>query len=408
MSDKENDTKLDLKNAELVRYILSGALGGLTVGGGIGLANLLLNLQKKQEKLTDKYEDEELIIDLPEKFDDLDSLVDLKKESSDNTDDKEEFTALNKAIATILGLGTAMTGYYGIRSLLQKKRNKDNIEDLDSVQRAYFTDLLRANKSASTEQPMEKRAVLDTVFTLMLLAGLASGVGTYSFLNKTYPTLKDTSPDVLRPKRIRYRYPKEDKEKTEATNTDKEPDETDKTPEFSNESSERVVSASYNREYLLRNIIGNTKQAEDSGLSNLVNAIALGHIDELMLSDIDSIIEKSACYTERASKEKQDLAISYLSTSEFFGTALEPLLVAESLETTPVFAKAAEFLSPDDIETITHFTVGMINDCRAEALHNYTGLELTTKFNKKASIIETPQDYILADLYKELITTNNY
>lgn len=411
----------DKTKARILKYITVGGLGGATVGGGVGLLNLLSDLSEKAKEQESSKDDDILYVELPPGIENPEKFIRLqnnkKAQVSEDSDDAQyaegDVSSLEAALALLLGLGAAGVTYKGTRSFLQYRKKKEKQKELDRAQRAYFAELHKKNnpdeyKVASLTK--ESDGPLGTTAWLAALAAvLASGVGTYTLLDKHYPAVETDEPKNLKPKKIVYTIPKE-KNKDNGEGDKIDPDDDSQPSRSETDKIACMVSDAKIKEFLLRDILNNEKQASESQLADLVNAIALGKSEELKYTPIHEMFEKSSEYKESADETKKDLAVSYLCNDGYYGEVLAPLLISETLESKPIIVKSAEHLDEDSQRIGLMFLNGMVEDCRVETMCKIAGKEIPTQIgdlHKQAAIVEQFEEQDYADFYDELIKTDN-
>jgi len=415
----------EFRNAQLLKYLGIALAGGTAIGGGVSLGNFLRSLAERADE-TNTSPDEALTVDVPQRIPGLKDLVSVKDtthnpekkelEKSSAVEERQSLDAGDSALAVLAALGGAGASYYTIKNLYQNYKKKKLLDELESKQKLILgheyaeKNIEGYDDEGNLKEASDKGNVFNDLTSaaaaVFLLASGAAGVGAYKLLDNHFPSVKPEEQKNLKPKEIVYRFPKKNE-----SNSDENPNnglekatEEDQDVNFSQDTG-ITHAASVNRQYLLDTIL-QSQNAEKSGFPSLVNTIALGHAAELIdTGSIEGMFNKAASYTEQAAAIKKELAINFICGDEFFGTAIEPLLAAEILELSPLSVKAAEFIKKEDQEVFENFAEVIVGQSRQEMLEQLIPQELKTI--KSASEIKTPSAQDLANLYLDLIHSDN-
>ena len=321
----------------LLKYLLLGGVAGGTLAGGQALIKHMQNINTRAEN--NPKQDEVMSAKLAE----------IKAAGG-----RGNITGMELALAVLGGGGAGYLGYKGIQNIDQWLTRKKLERELDQVQNAYMADLSDLSKDpAMAKVAQDTSGVADFgagAYIMMALAMAAGGIGSYQALNKAFPkTDPQRKTREFKPIATGVTLTEDDTDtprKAEYDNLSQDAlDEDDRSiPSYSTDTSERVIfaSADTQSEYLLNLILGDERQAKQSGFLDLVNSVAVGRGEELWkkADSVDDLFAKAKDMNDKIedepTPERRQIAVTVISMHPGMSAALSPLLGAEVNDMSPM------------------------------------------------------------------------
>jgi hypothetical protein len=436
----------DGQKAKILKYLLTG----LGVGAGTNLTlNLISYLRDKQTDADISNKDEFELSGNKNVYEiDPKELQWLEKQASQllskTASAKSDATSntIAQAIAILAATG-GMYGGYKLSDLLHDKVKEDELKDQSEAEKeAYYKNLFLLQQAAQAKHASENSnamkkiagafsSAVGTGLGLMLLTALGSAWASREFMKKQYPKLKlqdvlDTETNALFTKSpdlpvfvVKEKEDKENKEsdgdqylkpnesveldsdnvkdltldKHEVPSLDENNDPFSKLEKFSFEK-----HASYINEAILTLCYNMEKFGDKQGsVTSLVKSAAEGYTDSLRTSvedfnpdytifDVADDLNEKFCKSAY-SKEKEQIALTWLATDPTISSAIMPQVVAEYMDHTPVFSKMATVL-PENPDLYLGLLVSSVVKNREDAF-----AEVQQKIASEISNIDFSKSY---------------
>ena len=402
------------QKAKILKYLLTSFGAGAAANLTFNLFSYLRdkeNEAKEAESLANKSKAGPKIIEIDPaelQFLNKSASVSLKEYLTKYAAAKPSFTSdtLAQALAVLALVGGGIGGYT-LADMAHDKIKRDEVkEQADAELENYYKSLYLLNKAKQVKKANVKVAgalsdVLGTGLGIVLLTALGSAWASREFLKKQYPKLNiaskfdhntnallETAPEIPIFVEKKEKEGKEEKPQVIALNesvgldsdtpknyTDKNESEIDdpfsKLEKFSFEK-----CASYINESILKLCYEFEKAGKQGSVTNLVKAAAEGHTKSLKDSLVnynkdftvfdlaDKLSEK---FTKVAySKEKEQLALTWLATDPAISAAIMPQIAAEFIDHTPVISKLASQI-PANEHMYTGLLMSSVISSRADA-----------------------------------------
>jgi len=337
----------DVDGGNILRYLLGGAL----TGGGLAAAYNYYKDYSELEDEVDAQEKEEMESNNSRKMVNLGKVASLHKEA------EYEYQYGNSAADKLLrwtatGAGLA-GGYFGIKEIYDRIKEKKLNEELEVAQEEYLNTLhakreQERNKYASLDKSAE---VLGTSMagmgSILLALAIASGVITNKSLDDAFPGVKPTGKkDDLGGRPISLKKRRSDPMANESPSDKTVLDENGE--EIKTVSSDKSSDARDDAEEvgnLIRVTTADKEVEKNAGFDDLIHAVALGRTEEIKESipyGIDQVFDIiKGAGMEKISAFERELAIEVLASEPMLKEAFTPLFAAEYNEMSPYIVEAS-------------------------------------------------------------------
>jgi hypothetical protein len=309
---KKEAKLINPRDWQLIRNFL---IGGSALGAGVGLGTALYNylhtLKSEAQEDEDTSRDDDILnIYLPE---------------------EEKQASLPGGLAMAGGVASSLLAYALVRKLYQDFKKSRAQAQLDDAQEAYISEI---SKTASEKEAkfMSYGELLTSapVAAALLLAG-AGGIVANRALAKAFPNPKKHVSD--RPRRVVIKKAPKKVDDNEETSQEKRDDDLQEG---------KLKNAS---EYLIRFVMSDEKRANESGLKDLVCAVAQGRGDELRGQSylgMDTLMDMTKGASEGYSDPyREELAKTWLVNDAVLGPSVRLTVAAEYHDMSPAFSKLA-------------------------------------------------------------------
>lgn len=297
--------------------------GGAAVGAGTGAVTTYLRhlktLNERAKKHDDTaYDDDVLYLNLP-----------AKRAAANSTG--------TYALGGISGLLGLYLGYNAVRSAYQRARKRQMQQELDQAQNVYVDALNQSTSAKQAGQFSVGTKLVGGGQMAALLMLLGSAAVTNRILQKQFPPIKNPADTRMRKIVIRQRGSEDE---PQPLTTGGDPDEV---------------------ENLMHKHLENKRASQDSGMADLVAAIANGRGDEIRNNVVTYGVDMALDAVQGASQEKtsavrNQLAVTYLARDPLLSNAFAPVLASFFYDTAKGACVLARNIPSDCLEELVGLT----------------------------------------------------
>lgn len=313
-----NDKSIFDKQLLLKNFLAGTAIGGGTAAG-MSLLNYLHSISERAKRRRQEDDDTTLYVDLPDY---------LSKQAADGRTDNL-YNYAGSLLSVLLG---AAIGHTGVRKLYKKYRLNESQKQVDDAQQVYLQSIAGTKQAASQDQFGVVSKALGIPAALSVLVALGSAAMANKILSDRFPVVKKAPSG---PKRIVVRSrPGTIEKQIPAEGRAVHPDEA---------------------ETLLRTAMADEKRASDSGLIDLVYAVAQGRAGEIERNIAEHGLDAACSLVKGASetpvsRASKNLAVSWLCWNPAAAPSVSVAAAAEFSDMAGPngWMKMASHLEPED------------------------------------------------------------